>query len=127
MIRKLLVLGLSIGALSACESKTTADGSDSSGGACAESAVVGTWKGDIGDIEDTIQFKADCTGTSTACEMIFEYPAVTGDTGIVKVDVSATNGESYCLPVGETACEYEVAGDLMGFNCGNSTLIYEKQ
>lgn len=86
-------------------------------GMCGKSPMVGAWKTSQGD---TITFREDCSGISVACRSRFNYPAVNGNSGIVKINILEKDGPDDCLTVGEHSCSYSVTGDEGSINCGGA-------
>lgn len=93
-------------------------------GSCKNSVVRGTWNEDGGS--DVMEFKSDCTGTSSSCGSTFEYPNVTSDDGNVLITVTETDGGAGCLPLGETECSYGIVGSSLAFDCGGGAVSYTK-
>lgn len=111
--------------LSSCGSSSS--GSGTTTGACASSLITGSWAGTISGHVDVMTFAADCSGSSTYCASTHTVPNITATPGSVVVTVSATNGASGCLPVGQTSCAYTVNSTTLGFNCGPGAIYYTKQ
>lgn len=100
-------------------------GDDASSGACSGSPLVGAWK--TGDASETLTFTGSCAGTSLYCAGTFTYPNVSEGSGNVLVKMTSTNGNSGCLPLGETSCGYAISGTTMAFDCGAGAESYTKQ
>lgn len=91
--------------------------------ACQNVQFLGRWTEQGGT--DVLTFNADCSATGSECgyKMTFT-PINSNDETTLKV--ISNNGDPLCLDPDTYTCEVDVAGNLLGFDCGFGVFIYEK-
>lgn len=94
--------------------------------ACSSTSLLGTWNGTILGSPDVMTFNSNCNGTSTYCEATNTFPNVITNSGTVAVEVTSTNGNIGCLPLGSTSCLFTTDESTLTFNCGGETLTYTR-
>ncbi len=82
--------------------------------------------GNIAGNPDVMTLQEDCIRESSYCGSVFTYPSTENNQGAVTINVTAMNGNSGCLPPGETTCGYVVDNNSLQFTCGGSVLTYTK-
>jgi hypothetical protein len=95
--------------------------------ACANAVVRGAWTGEILGNGDELTFNDDCTGTASYCGASFTYPMVSEASGTAAINVTVTNNNEGCLPLGTVSCGYSVDGDTLTFDCGGAVLTYTRK
>lgn len=102
-------------------------GSDSSSaaatGACADSAILGTYK----TTGETMTISADCKISSVMCASTTTFSGATAASGYMTVTVSSTNGAAGCLALGSYNCAYQLASNVLTYNCGGGSTSITKQ
>lgn len=101
--------------------------SKGSPGGCYGGAINGTYSGSVAGNPDTMEITDSCSVTSSYCGSTTTIPKLVAETGYVTVNVSSSPGRAGCLPVGDTACAYDLTGSTLQFTCGRSILTYTKQ
>lgn len=114
---------LAVTLLNACGAAPTSDPTP-----CAQSPILGQWY-DSGT-GDTLVFKSDCSGTGSRCSEKFTNSVISANTasGTYTKRVSATNGLTQCMPIGDTTCAFShTTATTLGTSCGGVAGAYVKQ
>jgi len=76
---------------------------------------------------DVMTIKGDCTITSTYFAATATFQNVAGTSGNVIINVISIANKAGCLPLGQATCSYVSGNNVLQFNCGGSTLDYQRQ
>ena len=109
---KYFTLALTLATLASCggDSSTTGDSQ-----ACAASPLVGTWL-----LQSmTLQFKSNCTLSTTGCNQTGEFEASTASSGIIEVTIDSVDPDPgfLCLDQGTYDCAYDVSNGILTYLC----------
>lgn len=98
-------------------------GSSGPAGACASTAILGTWTGRLGPgAGDILTINADCTFTDTQCALAGTYPNDTLLSDTVTLNITTSAGGA-CPATGTGTLQYnDLSGSLfVKFNGGASS------
>lgn len=90
--------------------------------ACQGKSTLGVWN----RTGETLVLNESCSGTSTSCASEYTFTTYDNNTEHQLINVTKTNGQPGCLPLGNTYCSYKTSGVNLIINCGTGDVYYAK-
>jgi hypothetical protein len=123
-MKKLILLMVISGAMSACSSKGGSGGSPAAN-SCSTLQGHYTWNQDA---NETLDIAGDCTFTDSVCGYAASYTVPAAD-GSTVITVSGTNGTPGCMSSTSHMCTLEMSGSQLAVECDGGAVLelYNKQ